>query len=158
MKILLKDIVLGIDLGGTIHHKNDKKETVPMPGSFEVINKLRQKVKAVYIVSRVTDEQSYRAYKWFQKFNFFEETGLTPNKVHFCYERRDKAPICQRLGVSHFIDDRPEVMSHMDYGVEKLIMNPIMAEVTKYNECGLLGCYKIVYSWDDVENHFKKYE
>jgi hypothetical protein len=154
-KLLLKDIVLGIDLGGTIHHKNEQKETVPMPRAFEVINALRQTVKAVYIVSRVSDLQSYQAYSWFNRFSFFEKTGLTPNKVHFCYERSDKAPICQRLCVSHFIDDRPEVMFHMDSGVTKLLMNPIEKDLIYYKDS--LGIHEVVHNWNDVENHFKQY-
>lgn len=152
----IKDIILGIDLGGTIHHKNEKKETVPMDNAFRVINHLRNKVKAIYIVSRVNDEQSLRAYQWFQKFKFFEETGLTPNKVFFCYERYEKGPICNKLRVTHFIDDRPEVMFYMPAGVNCILMNPKETEVKSYGsiERGDL----IAKSWNDIETYFQSYE
>lgn len=151
----LKDIVLGIDLGNTIHWADPvTRERVPMPDSFRVIKDLVEKVQSVYIVSRVSDEQSMRAYKWFQKFEFFEKTGLTPNKVFFCYERWDKGPICNRLNVTHFIDDRPEVMRYITIPLSrKLLMNPVEKDVI---EQGQQYC-NIVKSWLDVEQFFLTY-
>lgn len=148
----LNEMVIGIDLGGTIAHRVDGV-MVPMPECMEVIARLRKQVKAIYIVSRVTDEQSLRAYWFFNRNNFFEETGLTPNKVHFCYERRDKAPICERLGVTHFIDDRPEVVSHMGDSVVKLLMRPLQIDMDEY--APWIRNLTVVNSWNEIESFFR---
>jgi hypothetical protein len=150
----LSDIVLGIDLGNTITCKRDGK-TVPQDQSFRVIRDLRSKIKAVYIVSRVTDEQSLRAYKFFNDFNFFEGTGLTPNKVRFCYERHEKAPIVRELGITHFIDDRPEVLVYMP-NVMKFSMNPDPDDLARFSS--ILGeDHMSVKDWGDIERFFKRY-
>src|SRR6185369_12095724 len=45
---------------------------------------------------------------------FFDRTGIPPGHVHFVRERLDKAPVCQRLGVTHFVDDRLDVLAHLE--------------------------------------------
>lgn len=150
------NIILGIDLGNTIHHKDENGERVPMPDSFQIIKELVGKVKKVYIVSRVDEEQKRRAKIWFEKHNFFQETGLTPEQVFFCEERPEKGPICKTLGVTHFIDDRVEVMLHMPDNVVKILMKPRPSEfvnlsvyaVQKINEA------TIVNNWKDIQTLF----
>lgn len=145
----LSEIVLGLDMGGTIHHKVSG-ETVPMPHAFRVINDLRQRVKAIYIVSRVSDEQSLQAFNWLHKVDFFGATGLTPNKVHYCYERLDKGPICWKLGVTHFVDDRPEVMFGLQSTVERYLMNPSPYDMETFKD--RIPGMTIVHDWLTLEN------
>jgi hypothetical protein len=47
-------------------------------------------------------------------FDFFGRTRIPEASLHFVRERRDKAPVCQRLGVTHFVDDRLDVLAHLD--------------------------------------------
>jgi hypothetical protein len=141
-------MVIGLDLGGTIFHNNQLKEKVPMPDAFNVIKEFLTLKVPVYVVSRVNDDQSLKAYGWFRTFQFFENTGLTPNKVYFCYERHEKGPICQRLGVTHFVDDRPEVMMHMPVGVKKYLMNPTSFDLDKH---GLQDSHPVT-NWNEVRS------
>jgi hypothetical protein len=38
---------------------------------------------------------------------------LDPGRVRFCRERPDKAVIAAELGLTHFVDDRVDVLEHM---------------------------------------------
>jgi hypothetical protein len=51
--------------------------------------------------------------KWLERHHFFGSTGIPSNRVLFCRERHEKATICRQLGLTHFIDDRLEVLSHL---------------------------------------------
>ncbi len=33
--------------------------------------------------------------------------------MHFVRERRDKAPVCERLGITHFVDDHLDVLAYL---------------------------------------------
>lgn len=50
---------------------------------------------------------------WPQRQDFFASTGVAPDHVRFCRERHDKAPISRQLVITHFIDDRLEVLGHL---------------------------------------------
>jgi hypothetical protein len=108
-------IILGLDLGNTIVSTTPCGK-VAFDDAIRVISCLVKNVLApqrVFIVSRVNEEQYKRAKAWIEEERFLEQTGILPENVHWCAERSDKAEICKKLGITHFIDDRPEVVSHM---------------------------------------------
>jgi hypothetical protein len=45
---------------------------------------------------------------------FFGRTGIAEGNVHFVRERHEKAPICRELGVTHVVDDRVDVLRHLE--------------------------------------------
>ena len=44
---------------------------------------------------------------------FFKDTGIAEDHLHFCRTRPDKAPICRDLGITHFVDDRLDVLGYL---------------------------------------------
>src|SRR6266571_7170723 len=50
---------------------------------------------------------------WLAYHAFFERTGIPPENLHFVRRRPEKAPVCAGLGVTHFVDDRVDVLVHM---------------------------------------------
>lgn len=110
--------ILGLDLGNTIVNSaaarvNGLKQTYEH--ALRVIERLVEERfgQKSYIISRVTPEQKVWAQAWLVASQFHEKTGLPARNVEFCVERHEKAAICKRLGITHFVDDRPEVMSHI---------------------------------------------
>lgn len=55
---------------------------------------------------------------WLRHHRFFELTGIAPENLRFCLERPQKADHCRKLGITHFIDDRPDVLQCMNGVVE----------------------------------------
>ncbi|MFN8658760.1 MAG: hypothetical protein U0105_20665 [Candidatus Obscuribacterales bacterium] len=79
---------------------------------------------------------------------FYEITGLTPEKVHFCRERADKAAICTELGATHFVDDRLEVLSYLHDVPNKYLFNPNPKEVSKFK--AVLNSVQKVSTWEQL--------
>ncbi len=47
---------------------------------------------------------------WLHASDFYQTTGLSPEHVRFCRERAGKRPICDELPITHFADDRINLM------------------------------------------------
>lgn len=144
--------IIGFDLGKTIVSICDGKDKTPFPGVFRVIKRLigERFGDRSYIVSKVTPEQQKRAEAWLAREGFHELTGLPADHVIFCAERRDKGPICRRLGITHFIDDRPEVLAHMEFVPHRFLFRGDPADREKFKE--QLKNVTDINEWHEVES------
>ena len=142
--------VLGLDFGNTI-----AKHYEPMPDSLRVIRRLADQVfhGRVFIVSKVNPEQERKVRKALDDHNILEAIGISLERVIFCANRSNKAPICREKGITHMIDDRPEVIVGMPEVVTtKILMDPDFDDL-------LLHFYRIcpvtlVRNWLDIEEYF----
>ncbi|WP_238580781.1 hypothetical protein [Streptomonospora alba] len=117
--------VLGVDIGGVIIHRLDDRDTsffgdTPMrtpavDGAFEALAELAQHPfqGRVYLVSKAKPATADRTRRWLALHAFAGRTGIPGDHLHFVPERADKAPICERLGITHFVDDRIDVLRHL---------------------------------------------
>lgn len=117
--------ILGVDVGGVIFDQaslpagdiNDDAffAVPPVTDSIESLAALNQGIfkDAIYLVSKYnieTGPEGIRA--WLERQNFYDRTGIPREHLYQCAERREKAPIVRELGITHFVDDRAEVMSY----------------------------------------------
>ena len=141
---------IGIDLGWTIkgvRADNDKHKTAP--NSFRIIRALVNRGDTVFIISKVTSEQKERAEQWLSDTDFFNQTGVNPQNVYFCFDRRDKALFVKALDIQIMIDDRAEVMAHLSPLVVKFLINPETDDYDKHSR-RLFNC-KVVADWLTIE-------
>jgi len=139
--------ILGIDLGNTII-----KNRQVLPDAFRVIRRLIDERFGVnvHIVSRVNPEQEIRARAFVTSEHFKSQLSIPLSRVHFCRERREKGPICKRIGITHFIDDRPEIMAVMPPSVvRKILFDPDETDLRQF--ASRLGDFNVAHSWLDVE-------
>ncbi len=127
--------VLGVDIGGVIIDRvseDDQSyiEAAAVDGAFEAIARLVQQRfrEHVWLVSRCEESREPVLLEWLAQHDFFGSTGVSRQHVRFCRQRHDKATICQQLGMTHFIDDRLEVLSHLVGTVPHLYLLPSRAE------------------------------
>lgn len=143
--------IVGFDIGGTITQAtfgSNVKE--PWPESFRVIKRILLEISPLaYIVSRVNEEQKTRAINWLYDNDVYAKTGLLKDNVFWCKERHEKGPIVQTLGITHFIDDRPEVMKYLPLDTVKIMINP--DPVHLYEHCNLLRNYTVCKDWLEIE-------
>jgi hypothetical protein len=127
---------LGIDIGGVIIARAGREddtsfsgenylETPPVPGAFEAIRQVVDErfERRVFLISKAGPRVRAKTMRWLKHHRFFERTGVTPKHVHFCLERGDKARICQELGITHFVDDRLDVLLSL-CGVHRFLFDP----------------------------------
>lgn len=152
---------VGIDIGGVIIDRvNDGTDTsffgdnflatTAVPGAFEAIEQIVTKYGGrVWIVSKCGPKVQARSREWLNHHGFWERTGIDPDQIRFCLRREDKAPICRELGLTAFIDDRPDVLIPMRGIVtQRILFNPRPEDLGSRhgNFDGILR----VRNWDDV--------
>lgn len=117
---------LGIDIGRVIidgsSHPNggdtaffDGDETTmlatpEMPGAFDAIAQLVDVFDGqVWLVSKCGPRVRARTERWLAAHHFHGHTGVAPTHMRFCRRRPEKRQHCLDLGLTHFVDDHPEV-------------------------------------------------
>jgi hypothetical protein len=120
-------MTIGVDIGGVI--------TDPPPGvdhedflggrshlliqkvkdSFNVIRVLNEKHRVI-LVSKARPVTQRKTTEWLRHHQFFKVTGMSERDVYYTLSRDDKTRIAEREGVTHFIDDKLEVLGYM-YGI-----------------------------------------
>lgn len=133
---------IGIDVGGVIidREKNDNSDTslfgdnylnaLPVPGVFEAIKSLAEGPfrDTVWIVSKCGENIERRTREWLRHKDF--QSVVPEEKWRFCRERSEKAPIAKDLGLTHFVDDKLEVLHHMHKIVEhRLLFRPFFGQM-----------------------------
>src|SRR3954452_3190791 len=116
--------VLGVDIGGVIIDRGgdggdtsffgDRPlETPPVAGVFDALAGLAADPfdYRVHLISKAGPRTVERTRAWLEHRDFHAITGIAPSAVHFVRERADKDPVCRRLGVTHFVDDRLSVLN-----------------------------------------------
>jgi len=121
---------VGIDIGRVIINATDPNgrsdtsflsggdaramETPPVPGAFEVIRELVEFYEGrVWLVSKCGARVQKRSRAWLSHHRCYERTGMTRAQLRFCPKRPDKAIHCRQLRLTHFVDDRLDVLRHL---------------------------------------------
>lgn len=114
--------MLGVDVGGVlVPHQIGRTDTsffggrpLETPAVDGAVDGLRQLVELfdgrVAIVSKAGPRIADLTTRWMWTNQVFGKTGLDPSAVHFVRTRPDKGPVCFSLGVTHFVDDRLDVL------------------------------------------------
>lgn len=155
--------VLGVDVGGVIIDRvNDGTDTsffgqnflqtTAVADAFEVLKRLQSRFDQIVVVSKCGQSTQDRTKLWLAHHDFYSRTGIADSDLYFCRERREKAPICQQLGVTHFIDDRLEVLGYLETVSNLYLFQPIESEVTRHSR--FLPRVKRMNSWQDVLAEF----
>lgn len=84
--------------------------TPEMDGAVESIARLTRLLDGrVWLVSKCGPRVQARTLRWLDAHDFYQRTGMPPGHARFCRARADKRGHCLELGLTHFVDDHPEV-------------------------------------------------
>jgi len=151
---------LGVDIGNVIinNRLNDLKKldekgyaNLPvMEGSFEGLKILNDHFNGeVYLISKCTEWAEAQILAWLHAHDFFSKTKIDEKHIYFVRERHEKDAVCRKLGITHFIDDRLEVLSHMIDSTPNLyLFVPDTGEVEQFRE--FLSKATTVNSWQEA--------
>ena len=120
-------IALGIDIGKVIigddtdgsspaMFTQDYLKAAELPGAIETIAWLNQESPfrgQVYLVSKCGENVQRKTLAWLAAKDFSKRTSIEDHKIRFCRERADKASIARKLGLTHFVDDRLEILGYL---------------------------------------------
>lgn len=151
---------LGIDIGRVIingeagndttffgHDDQAAMATPGVPGAFEAITELVDAFEQrAWLVSKCGPKIQRRSMLWLDHHGFWAKTGIDRANVRFCLERRDKAQHATKLGLTHFVDDRWDVHTHLAGLVEHLYL---FGPQPRRDHASLPGLVH-TRTWDDV--------
>jgi hypothetical protein len=135
----MKEPRLGVDFGRVINEGSaepggddttflsggfdEAMRTPEMPGLYDVLPGLVARFEGrVWIVSKCGERIQERTSQWLDHHNFWTRTGISPDHVRFCRQRPEKAIHCKQLAITHFIDDRRDVLGHLRGLVDHLYL------------------------------------
>ncbi len=97
----------------------DAMDTPEVPGAIETIARLSELFgRRVWLVSKCGPKVQARTRQWLRHHDFWGRSGVPQTNLRFCLERRDKAIHCRQNRLTHFIDDRTDVLGHLEGVVE----------------------------------------
>lgn len=149
--------VLGIDIGGVIISRecdggdtsffsNNYLQTPPSDKVFEVLERIVPMFDDVQIISKCGANIQRKTLEWMNHYDFYNRTGIEKHKFHFCLRRDEKVGIAQFLGVTHYVDDRADILSSM-----KGIVPNLFKFAPNVNATVSQGNFHIVQSWEKLE-------
>ena len=151
--------VIGIDFGNTLTYKlsdHTEEDRQLFPFAMNVVKFLTMQWP-VHIISKVNARQQEEVETWLKKTEFMRNVGIPDANLHFCANRTDKFAICQKVGITHHIDDRPEVFTVFSPNVQGVLFRPVPEDVVKYFNTLKHLRITICQSWYDVEQQFLDY-
>ncbi|MEV1328808.1 hypothetical protein AB0J20_04430 [Micromonospora costi] len=150
---------LGVDIGGVIIEPSDDDadtsffgdhylRTPAVVGAFDALATLCAELDEVHLVSKCGEDTERRTREWLAHHDFHTRTGVPADRVHFCRTRPAKAPIARRLGLTHFVDDRLEVLGYLGTVPHRYLFHGRPAEIAAHR--AQLPGVRRVGSWPEL--------
>jgi hypothetical protein len=134
----------------------DYSRTPPTDAALAVLKRIVETLgpENVFGVSRAGPNTQRKTREWMQHWNFCQSTGFRSDNMHFCASRSDKGPICEKFGVTHYVDDRLEVLHWLSFTKSVktfLLFKPSEREIQKtLARYKPTMAYTTIVSWDDI--------
>jgi hypothetical protein len=107
-------------IGGSI---DDVLRTPAVPGALDAVARLNTIFEGrVWLVSKCARRVEERSRLWLGHHGFHELTGVAEDRLRFCRERPQKRDHALELQLTHFVDDRPDVLEHLAGVVPSLFL------------------------------------
>lgn len=153
----------GIDIGNVIinfrltnSQSEENYSNIPATdNSFNTIKKLSVLFEGrIFLISKCKELNENKILSWLKNNDFYNKTNVNEKNLLFCKERNEKAAICKTLKITHFIDDRIEVLSHMISIVPNLFLyKPEPTQIIGYEK--FLTAVIKINNWKDVIGFLK---
>lgn len=112
---------IGIDIGGVIIGGGGQDTSffsdnyLSTPAIRYALSSVRSlnKEHELFFISKCGPQVAQKTLDWLENRAFFWKAGVDPNRLVFCRERSQKAPIAQLLELDVFIDDRQDICQSM---------------------------------------------
>ena len=111
-------VIIGGDGDDTSFLDGDEAAAMAAPavdGAFAAIAELWLRFDGnVWLVSKAGPRIAARTRDWLDAHDFFAATGMPRDRLRFCRQRREKADHALELELTHFIDDRFDVLQYLE--------------------------------------------
>jgi hypothetical protein len=95
----------------------------PTPHMFDVVPALVRWFEGrAWLISKAGPRIEALTWRWLEHHRFFERTGIPPTHARFCRRRDEKRIHALELQLTHFVDDRVDVLEHLRGVVDHLLL------------------------------------
>lgn len=121
---------LGVDCEGVIFHAHARS----LSGALEALRKIQEtkQFADIYVISRVNVLGRIYFPIRLLFLRFSKRTGIPWDNIYFCRRQKDKAVLCEKLGITDFVDDRFSVLRHMGKLEHRYAFGPTRRDFRKY--------------------------
>ncbi len=140
---------LGLDIGNVIKVNGEDRLVDGFINAFiDIRIKTGISVENTYIISRVDDKAGrYNVLEFLYRHEIIP-IFVPKENVFFTLEKSEKAPIAHMLGLTHFIDDRMEVLHYMNKVKYKYALNPSLEQIQHWPSTTVY----VGKNWDNIKN------
>lgn len=148
---------LAVDIGGPMLNAKGGSTPAqyaaapPTLGGFAALRLLKDRRfgERIHLISQCNEEIQAVKLDWMARHEFLAATGMSLDRIHFVREPAGKAEVCRQYGVTHFVEDRPLIMSFVLDDVANLFLfRPDSAEAAKYPD--VLKRARIADGWESL--------
>ena len=104
---------------------------------------------AIWVVSKCGKTTERKTREWLAHHRFHERCGVPVKNLLFCRKRHEKGPLCEELGITHFVDDSLEVLSCMPSVPHRYLFRPHEEEVAAFRK-HLAGVTRVE-TWTELQ-------
>lgn len=153
---------IGIDIEGVMRSKNIRPQTVdeylttaPLkdaPLAIKEMTKLFGNMN-IFLISRCPKYAEKTITEWLNSNRLFNDPNLVSSNIYFCRKRIDKAVIAKRLQLTHFIDDRIDVLDAM----KNIVANRILfTGGSNHHNTEIDENITVLDSWNSILEHITR--
>lgn len=156
--------ILGVDIGRVIidganegtdtsFFSQNYLDSIEVEHAVEVLAELRAKRfhDRIWLVSKCYPNTQERTRHWLEHQRFFERTGIPNDHLRFCLKWFEKAPICRELGITHFVDDRLDILGSLETVPRRYLFRPTARTLERTPQ--FLPLVHRVESWLEIRNN-----
>ncbi len=124
--------VLAVDIGGPII----RQRGMPTEDAVEALHLLSAARfgPRIHLISQCDEATEASRREWFARDEFYRRAGVSSKHVHFCRELWQKAQICTKLGVTHFVENRVATLRHVTSVPNLYLYHPDREETARHPE------------------------
>ncbi|HJS83673.1 MAG TPA: hypothetical protein VJ742_12645 [Nitrososphaera sp.] len=150
---------VGFDIGGVliraIEDRSDTSffsdnylRTPPVEGAFDAVRDIVAEIgpQNAYIISKCGEKIEAKTRNWLSWQSFDVHTKFDWEHILYCRKRPDKAPLAKELELTHFVDDRLDVLVYMD-SVDHRLLYGEAPQIRPHLPEGIT----LVESWNEIK-------
>src|SRR3989338_916816 len=156
--------VLGVDIGQVLIEQRPEDPSLlfrgpnylnspEMPDAFRVLRRLREERFGdnIYLITRCGRTVREKRIEWLDHHSFYERVGIPRVTPRYCWTPQNKSDVCYDLGITHFIDDDPRELVHLDGLIPTLLLfRPEERYVAEYERFVAQATVRVA-SWLAIE-------
>ena len=105
----------------------------------------------IHLITRCGVKVRGRRLSWLDHHDFWKRTGIPRVPPRYCWTPKNKSDVCYDMGMSHFVDDDPRELVHLEGSIQNLIcLQPLQSHADALARFMATSVTRVE-SWREIE-------